>query len=169
MSQPLLVWHPLPTWGVPGSDWWVLGTPLAGQARPEGHTRAAWLFPTLGAWGSGLLLPVPVALAALRYLLPKQPQECRAEMQGCPPPPGPSSSPGHMWLATVDAAGVTLCPTPQHWDTWSCGTGPDGVGRGVWPQATSGRQPDDPLCLSVLGSERKMVRVGRGDSGRGWQ
>lgn len=48
VSQLLSVWHPLPAWGVPRSDWWVLGTPLAGQARPAGHTRAAWLLPTLG-------------------------------------------------------------------------------------------------------------------------
>lgn len=60
-AQLLSVWHPLPTWSVPGSGCWVLGTPLAGRARPRGHTRAAWLLPTPGAWGSGLLLPAPVA------------------------------------------------------------------------------------------------------------
>lgn len=60
-AQLLSVWHPLPTWSVPGSGWWVLGTPSAGRARPRGHTRAAWLLPTPGAWGSGLLLPAPVA------------------------------------------------------------------------------------------------------------
>lgn len=59
------------------------------------------------------------------------------------------------------------CP-PLPWDTWSCGPGPYGAGRGVWPQATSGRQPDDPVRLSVLGSKRKVVRVRIGDSGRGW-
>lgn len=34
MSYLLLVWHLLPPWGMPMSDWWVLGVPLAGQARP---------------------------------------------------------------------------------------------------------------------------------------
>lgn len=149
----------------------MLGTPLAGQARPEGHTRAAWLLLTLGAWGSGLLLPAPVTPAALRCLLQKQPRECGAEMQGRP---RPSGSRGCVWFATVAAAGVTLCPAPPalgHLELWGWARrGGQGclAGRGVWPQATSGRQPDDPLRRSVLGSQRKVARVGRGDSGRGW-
>lgn len=99
----------------------MLGTPLAGQARPEGHTRAAWLLLTLGAWGSGLLLPAPVTPAALRCLLQKQPRECGAEMQGWP---RPSGSRGCVWFATVAAAGVTLCPAPP------CPGTPGAVGLG---------------------------------------
>lgn len=148
-AQLLSVWHPLPTWSVPGSGWWVLGTPSAGRARPRGHTRAAWLLPTPGAWGSGLLLPAPVARGVCSGS--EWPQECGAEMQVGP---RPSGSLGCVWFATVDAAGVTLRPAPP------CPGTPGAVGLGHMGQAgASGHRPPQAdslttLCASVSSAVR---------------